>query len=195
MSSTSQEETTTTVSTAEGEESTSDVNSGNVVEETQPQILPVGQEVEVMSTCTDTSLVKVDDTCFDDLIEGLNATKEGSTLTLLQNIVASGNVVISTGITLQLNGKTLTFSNDTSNYLVFAKSGTNYVIDGTVKNSRVEGVVYLSWKADNSSISINGGTYTSKWYGLATNGTVQEGFPTVGWTVKAQNAHFQGTEQ
>ncbi len=100
---------------------------------------------------------------YANLQEAVNNAESGSTITLVENIDLPTAVEISKEITINLNNKNLSVSQDTAGDGVFhIISGGNLTING---NGIVDGCGNNKWNiviyADGGNVTINGGTYTN----------------------------------
>ena len=142
----------------------------------------------------ETAIATVDDSVgYTTLKAALAAAKDDQTVTLLKDVTLTEPVVINTGITLDLGGKTVTIANnetqDASKSGIKFTSGPSRITNGTINDERSKGNTTHSWVAvavqapatletDNVTIAscipntVDGYNYPLRAYNTASSGGV-----------------------
>ncbi len=96
-------------------------------------------------------VAKIGEKTYDSLAEALQEAQEGDTVTLLKDVTLTEPVVINTGITLDLGGKTVTIANNKtqgeSKSGIKFTSGSNELTNGIIIDERSEDNTTHSWVA------------------------------------------------
>ncbi len=116
---------------------------------------------------------KVDGVLFATLAEALTAANAGDTITLLANIDLTAPVVVDKKVTLDLNGKTITNSNDIWNEankdwsLISVRGGDLTINDSSEPSTgKVHALANDCYAVDvqtGGKVTINGGDYLGNW--------------------------------
>ncbi|WP_368043643.1 hypothetical protein, partial [uncultured Flavonifractor sp.] len=118
---------------------------------------------------TDTAVAEINGVGYTSLDAALAAAKDGDTIKLLKDLESSAAITIPAGVTLDGDGKTLTYIGGNvetpSNGAFLTAGGENVTIQNlTVEtNNQIKhGVQFYSVKSGKlSGVTVNGGTYTS----------------------------------
>ena len=124
----------------------------------------------------------------DDLVSAITGAEDGATITLSGDVTVSTPIVINKSLTLDLNGHTLIYSGSGKNAIAvqendgitFAmRNGTLKVTD-TTSNAQHAGVV-VDWASgvtvdlDGVNIEMSGADNFASYYGVAVNGSSENG--------------------
>ena len=118
---------------------------------------------------TDTAVAEINGVGYTSLDAALAAAKDGDTIKLLKDLESSAAITIPAGVTLDGDGKTLTYTGGSvevpSNGAFLTAGGENVTIQNLTvetKNQIKHGVQFYSVKSGKlSGVTVNGGTYTS----------------------------------
>lgn len=128
-----------------------------------------------------TMVAEVDGIKYSTLADAVTAATTSQAITLLDNVALSSQVeIIGKDITLDLNGKTISYSGSTlSSGIILVHNGAGLTINATGGGSINSGIamaaIALTKKGDDAStpakLVVNGGTITGGNYGITGNGT------------------------
>ena len=104
-----------------------------------------------IGAAADGDVAQIGSDTYDTLAGALQEAQEGDTVTLLEDVTLTEPVVINTGITLDLGGKTVTIANndtpDAGNSGIKFTSGSNKLTNGIIIDERSNGNKTYSWVA------------------------------------------------
>ena len=101
---------------------------------------------------------------YASLQEAVDAADAGAEITVVDDIVTDGPVTVNKQVTINLNGKTITATDDKSGdgvFYVVANGDLTLKGDGTVNALGPNDYCMAIW-ADGGKVTINGGTYTNE---------------------------------
>ena len=111
---------------------------------------------------------------FDTLVEAVAASNDGSVIKVIKDTEENESLTIDKDITLDMNGKTITYTNNNINNRIMIDLGKNVVIDGNGTLNRISTNSDGSFitndgnlEVKNTTISSGGGSGTL--YGIITN--------------------------
>ena len=118
---------------------------------------------------TATAVAEINGVGYTSLNAALAAAKDGDTIKLLKDLESSAAITIPAGVTLDGDGKTLTYTGGSveapSNGAFLTAGGENVTIQNLIvetKDQIKHGVQFYSVKSGKlSGVTVNGGTYTS----------------------------------
>lgn len=130
---------------------------------------------DICDVCKYGTVATIGETGYSTLEKAVAAAEDGATITIYKDIDLATAVEISKEVVIELNGKTLTVTNDTEGNGVFmVVEGGDLTING---DGVVNGVGNNAWNivifANGGNVTINGGTYTN--VGAVDEGTANGG--------------------
>ena len=159
------------VSSASTETPNIAIAGGTFTEDVKAYVVPGMEQDEdgKIVIDTDTAVAEINGVGYTSLDAALAAAKDGDTIKLLKDLESSAAITIPAGVTLDGDGKTLTYTGGSvevpSNGAFLTAGGENVTIQNLTvetKNQIKHGVQFYSVKSGKlSGVTVNGGTYTS----------------------------------